>query len=114
MHYDKGLSIPSPPSTWFGVKDTTAIKWIDARLTSQPYKTFNQPLVLKHPYGNRLPIICIACTNPALPVLVQFAERAKNNKAWSYYELKTGHDAMVTKPSELAAVLFSLKNNLSN
>jgi hypothetical protein len=109
MDYDKGLSIPSPSSTWFGVNDTKAIKWTDDRLTSQPYKTFSQPLVLKHPYGNHLPLTYIACTNPELPVLVQFAEKAKNNKAWKYYELKTGHDAMVTMPSELAALLSSLK-----
>jgi pimeloyl-ACP methyl ester carboxylesterase len=109
VDHDKGLSIPPPSSTWFGVTDSAAIKWTNDRLTSQPYKTFSQPLVLKHPYGNHLPLTYIACTSPELPVLIQFAEKAKNNKVWDYYELKTGHDAMVTMPSELAALLFSLK-----
>ncbi len=109
MDHDKGLSIPPPSSTWFGVSDSAAIKWTDERLTSQPYKTFSQPLVLKHPYGNHLPLTYIACTNPELPVLIKFAEKAKNNEAWKYFELKTGHDAMVTIPVELAELLYSLK-----
>jgi len=109
MDYDKGLSIPSPSSTWFGVKDSTTVKWTNGRLTNQPYKTFSQRLVLKHPYGNHLSMIYIACTNPELPVLEQFAEKTRKSKAWKYYELKTGHDAMITMPTELATLLSSLK-----
>jgi pimeloyl-ACP methyl ester carboxylesterase len=109
MDYDKGLSIPAPSSTWFGVKDSTAVKWTNDRLTNQPYKTFTQPLGLKHRYGNYLPLIYIACTNPELPVLEQFATKTRKSKAWKYYELKTGHDAMITMPTELAKLLSSFK-----
>lgn len=109
MEFDKGLSIPSPSSTWFGVKDSIAIKWADARLTNQPFRTFTQPVSLKHVYGNNLPQIYIACRNPELAVLEQFATKAKNDKTWKYYELNTGHDAMITMPVELTALLSSFK-----
>ncbi|MBB5637100.1 pimeloyl-ACP methyl ester carboxylesterase [Pedobacter cryoconitis] len=109
MDFDKGLSIPPPSSTWFGLKDSITVKLTDDSLTSQPYKTFTQPLVLKHPYGNHLPLIYIACTDPELPVLKQFARRTKKNKMWKYYELKTGHDAMISMPNELTALLSSFK-----
>lgn len=109
MEFDQGLSIPSPSSSWFGITDSVAIKWTDDRLTSQPLKTFTQPLALKNPYGNHLPLIYIACRNPELAVLEQFADKAKKSKAWKYYELNTGHDAMISKPIELATLLSTFK-----
>lgn len=109
MDFDHGLSIPAPSSTWFGVTDSTDVKWTNERLTNQPYKTFTQPVALKHPYGNHLHLIYIACRNPELAVLEQFADKTKKSKAWKYYELKTGHDAMISMPNELATLLSSFK-----
>jgi len=109
LKLDNGMSIPFPSSAWFGVTDSTAIKWTNERLTSQPYKTFTQPLVLKHSYGNHLPLIYIACRNPELAILEQFAKKTRESKAWKYYELNTGHDAMISAPTELATLLSSFK-----
>jgi len=107
MDFDKGLSIPAPSSAWFGVTDSLTIISTNARLTNQPYRTFTQPLILKHPYGNHLPLIYIACRKPELAVLEQYAQKTKKSKAWKYYELQTGHDAMINMPNELAALLTS-------
>lgn len=107
--FDKGLSIPAPSSAWFGVTDSVTIKRTNELLTNHPFRTFTQPLVLKHTYGNHLPLIYIACVNPKLAGLEQFAARAKKSKMWKYYELQTGHDAMITMPNELANLLSSLK-----
>lgn len=109
IDFDKGLSIPAPSSAWFGLTDSIAIKSTDALVTSQPFRSFTQRLVLKHPYGNHLPLIYIACRKPELAVLEQFAQKTKNSKAWKYYELQTGHDAMITMPTELTALLSSFK-----
>lgn len=106
---DKGLSIPAPSSAWFGVTDSVTIKKTNDQLTNHPFRTFTQPLVLKHPFGNHLPLIYIACVNPKLEGLEQFAAQAKNSKSWKYYELQTGHDAMITMPAELTKILSSLK-----
>ncbi|GLU55558.1 alpha/beta fold hydrolase [Dyadobacter frigoris] len=100
-----GLSIPSFPVEAFGITNKEDAKWINERLTPQPFKTFTQTLVLKNPYGNHLPLIYIACTNPQMPVLKTFSDRVKNDKNWKHYSLNTGHDAMITVPDELSALL---------
>lgn len=104
---DGGLTIPAWPATVFGVKDTADARWIDARLTGHPFRTFSQPLTLQHPYGNHLPLIYIACTVDMLPAIVPFAEKTRKSKDWKYFELRTGHDAMMTAPEETAALLGS-------
>jgi pimeloyl-ACP methyl ester carboxylesterase len=106
---NNGLSIPFFTSNFFGVTNAADIKWVNDRLTDQPFKTFSQPLVLKHPYGNHLPLTYIACTQPELRAIKPFAEKTKNSKDWKYLELKTGHDAMITMPVELSNMLQSLK-----
>jgi pimeloyl-ACP methyl ester carboxylesterase len=100
-----GLSMPIRSAAGFGVTDPATIRWADARLTPQPYRCFTQSLVLHHPYGNGLPMSFIACTKPELSVLEVFADRARHNPQWTYYELATGHDAMLSQPTETAALL---------
>jgi pimeloyl-ACP methyl ester carboxylesterase len=106
--FDKGLSIPFLTADFFGVKNAADLKWVNSRLTNQPFKTFAQRLVLKHPYGNHLPLTYIACTNPELRAIKKFADLAKSSKDWKYLELNTGHDVMITMPVELAQTLQAL------
>lgn len=106
---DKGLSIPFFTSDFFGVTDARDIKWVNDRLTNQPFKTFSQPLLLKHPFGNHKSLTYIACTKPELRAIQPFADRTKRSKSWKYLELKTGHDAMITMPVELSNMLQLLK-----
>jgi len=101
----KGLSLPAWSADAFGVTDTADVRWVNERLAPQPYKTFNQPLVLKHPLGNNLPMVYIACLKPQLPVLKQFSDKAQQGTGWRYYAMDTGHDAMVTAPDECTALL---------
>jgi pimeloyl-ACP methyl ester carboxylesterase len=106
---DKGLSIPFYTSNFFGVTDTADVRWVNDRLTNQPFRTFSQPLVLKHAYGNHLPLTYIACTKPELRAIKPFADKTKTSKEWKYLELRTGHDAMITMPVQLSNMLQSLK-----
>lgn len=104
---DGGLTIPVWPATMFGVQDTADIRWVNTRLTGQPFRTYTQQLTLAHPYGNQLPLIYISCTTDRFPIFEQFVIRTKNSKQWKYYELATGHDAMITAPKETAALFES-------
>jgi pimeloyl-ACP methyl ester carboxylesterase len=105
---DSGLTIPILTADYFGVTDPKDIKWVNERLAGQPYKTFTQPLVLNHPYGNHLPLFYIFCNNPILPPIKRFAEEVKNDRNWKYYTMNTGHDAMITTPHELATLLNNM------
>src|SRR5690606_7865529 len=66
---DKKQHFQPISSRYFGITDSIQIKWVDERLTPQPYKTFGQILQLKNEFGNGLPLVYIACTNPQLEVL---------------------------------------------
>ncbi|WP_343670918.1 alpha/beta fold hydrolase [Chitinophaga sp.] len=105
-----GLSVPVWSPEVFGVTDTAQVRWVSARLTPQPFRSFDQTLKLNHPYGNHLPLIYIACTQPQMAQLKVFGDKAKNSRDWSYYELPTGHDAMITMPEELTALLYKISN----
>ena len=105
-----GLTVPSWPVASLGVTDPATSKWADARLTLQPYRCLTQPLVLHHPYGNGLPVSFIACTKPELSVLQLYADRAKQTPGWHYYELPTGHDAMLSMPRETTALLQQISH----
>lgn len=107
--FDKGLSLPFLSAGFFGVTNAEDVKWVNERLTNQPFRTFMQPLILKHPFGNHLPLTYIACTNPELRAIKPFADETRASKEWKYLQLKTGHDAMMTMPVELAEMLESLK-----
>jgi pimeloyl-ACP methyl ester carboxylesterase len=104
---DNGLSIPILSSEFFGVTDSATIKWANAKLTNQPYRTFSQKLVLRNPYGNNIPITYIACIGPELRAIQRSVDIAKAKKGWKYLEINTGHDAMLTKPVNLAKLLLN-------
>ncbi|MDT0678767.1 alpha/beta hydrolase [Autumnicola musiva] len=104
----KKQNIPPFPVALFGVTDSLQAKWVTERLTPQPFNTFAQELSLENEYGNGLPLIYIACTNPWLPILKKMSKEAKNNPSWSYFELNTGHDAMLLVPDELSNLLVKL------
>ncbi|MBL3659056.1 alpha/beta fold hydrolase [Fulvivirga sediminis] len=95
-------------SSYFGVSDRTQMKWVNERLTPQPYMTFGQILELDHEFGNGIPLVYIACINPQLSVLKNRSDKLKNEKSWTYLTLNTGHDAMITQPNELSAMLIEL------
>lgn len=103
---NNNLSVSPFPVQAFGITGPEEVKWVTERLTPQPYQTFTQPLILKHPFGNHLPLSYIACTDAHLPVLKAFADKVRKNKDWKFYTLNTGHDAMLTAPDELVSLLI--------
>ena len=105
---EKKQNVPPILAENFGVTDRLKAKWVNERLTPQPYRTFSQKLKLKHTFGNSIPLVYIACTNPQLPVLKKLSKEAQSNSLWTYYALHTGHDAMITAPDELTKLLIKI------
>jgi len=101
-------NFPPFPVAIFGVTDSIKAKWVTERLTPQPFNTFAQVLRLKHKYGNGVPLVYIACTNPQLPVMKKMSAEAQSNSLWTHYALNTGHDAMITIPNELSDLFVKL------
>jgi pimeloyl-ACP methyl ester carboxylesterase len=105
--FDGGLSMPVPPPEAFGVTRPDDVAWIGDRLVPHPLKTFMSALALNNPIGNGVPATYIACTEPWYAPLASSRERVRD-MGWPVREIATGHDAMVTAPSELADMLMEI------
>ena len=104
-----GFSIPPPPATYFGCSDPADIAWIARRLTPHPLGTFTSPLNLATPViGNSLPCTYVACTDPIYPWLEPCRTWARGRPGWGLMEIAAGHDAMISAPAELAALLVRI------
>ena len=97
---------PLPPSV-MGITDPTDIAWVQDRLTPLPLLTHQQPYRLTSSAALQLPKTYILCTGFGF----QSTAREAQSLGWDYFELDTGHDAMITMPDELAGIFNSLASN---
>jgi pimeloyl-ACP methyl ester carboxylesterase len=101
----EGWKIPSLPPERFGVSSQRDTEWLTKHLKPQPLKTFEQPLPASG--GEKLKRTYIYCSKPATGTFDQFAERLRDDRKWTFHDVKTGHDAMVTAPGEIAKILMA-------
>ena len=81
------------------------ISWVTPRRVMQPLSTFEQPLHLTG-VGERIPKAYIYCTKHAPgDVFRQFAERARSETGWRYFEIDASHNPHITVPTSLATLL---------
>jgi pimeloyl-ACP methyl ester carboxylesterase len=102
----------------YGVTTEPDRSWVLSKVTPHPLKTLEQPLHLKNPaIVSVVPRTHIACTNGGfLFSLTQrilrhiLAPKALPPKeaGWRLRQLRTGHDAMITMPRELADLLLEV------
>jgi len=104
-----GFSIRPPPATYFDCPDPADVAWIARRLTPHPLGTFTSPLNLANPViGNGRPCTYLACMDPVYPWLEPCRTWARRRAGWGWAEVAAGHNAMVSAPAELAALLVRL------
>jgi pimeloyl-ACP methyl ester carboxylesterase len=101
----EGWKVPSLPPERLGVTSQRDTEWLTKHLKPQPLKTFEQPLATAG--GEKLKRTYVYCSKPASGVFDQFAERLRDDRKWTFHEVKTGHDAMVTTPGEIAKILMA-------
>jgi pimeloyl-ACP methyl ester carboxylesterase len=101
-----GTVAPPPLSLW-GLKNPEHVAFAKPRETRHPYRTFTQPIRLANEAAlARLPRTFIYCSSPATGTFDALAARVRGDPAWRFFEMKTGHDAMILVPEELAAILL--------
>ncbi|MDR3493268.1 MAG: alpha/beta hydrolase, partial [Ancalomicrobiaceae bacterium] len=66
------------------------------------------PLNINNPIGNGRPCTYIACTNPWMPTMASSQDWVRKQPNWKWLELATAHDAMITAPAELTAMLAAI------
>lgn len=98
----------------YGVTTEPDLSWVRSQVTAQPLKTYEQPLHLKNPaIVSTKPRTHIECSGSGF--FYSFMQRLSVSRAlpprvagWRLRQLPTGHDAMITMPRELAALLLEL------
>ena len=105
-----GLFIPPPDAATFGLTDPADIAWGNRRLRPHPYGCYLSHLRLPNLAAGRgaaaLPRTYIDCTEPYYGDFNGLKPRLKADSAWTYVEMKTGHNAMMSAPEGLAKLLL--------
>lgn len=100
----EGWYVPPFEGNTFGITDHEDIKWVMARLTPHPIRTFQQPAQF-----TRAPYLIVPCTFIACHwVLETYGAEPPQAEGMDYVELSTAHAAMITAPRELAEILLDL------
>jgi pimeloyl-ACP methyl ester carboxylesterase len=99
-------TIPAPDPEIYGFADPADTVWVRRRMTPHPYASFEQKSCLNGLLGNGLPRLYIDCTAPPIAALATIKDRYRGRPEWPFVELKTGHDAMVSAPEEVARLLL--------
>jgi pimeloyl-ACP methyl ester carboxylesterase len=100
-----GLSMPVPKAEVFGLREPGDIAWVQRRMTPHPFRPFDQVMRWRNPVGNGLPRTYVDCVEPAYANLAAVKSLYRGRPGWTFVELKTGHDAMVSAPQETARLL---------
>ncbi|QNE16936.1 alpha/beta hydrolase [Kribbella qitaiheensis] len=103
---------PEPPSSsdLFGVTDPSDIAWLRAMLSDESVRCLQQPVRLDNPLAHTIPRTHIHCV---VGVPEGYARRPvpatqPNGTPAQVWELPTGHDSMITMPTELTNLLLKL------
>jgi pimeloyl-ACP methyl ester carboxylesterase len=98
--------------TW-GVTEKNEVRWLMERLAPQPIATFEQKVRFRNPAALALPKTLIWCSGSG-----QSSKRdVKESRpclppsfpsGWGFYEIRTGHDAMIIAPGEVARILIEV------
>jgi pimeloyl-ACP methyl ester carboxylesterase len=100
-----GWRIPPLSPARLGVTSTRDTEWLTRRLVPQPLRTFEQALPAAG--GDRMKRTYVYCAKPATGAFDQFAERFRDDGKWTFHDVKTGHDAMITAPGDVAKILMN-------
>ena len=96
-------SVTPPPLSLWGITKEEHIDFIKPREVRHPYGCFSQTIRLMNaPIAARTFVYCSA---PATGSFDQFAAKYRNDPAWRFQELATGHDAMILMPERVAELL---------
>ncbi len=101
------LALAGPPSTAFGISDEDRA-WVESKMTPQPIGTFiekSEYTGARDKIGKKAYIRASAYPNPTFD---GHLAQVKSDPSWKSFEMATGHDAMITAPSELVKILLAV------
>lgn len=100
-------TIPAPDPSSFGLSGGDHA-WVARRQTPHPGGMYDTALAFDPARWSALPRTFIDCVEPALATIDPMRTRVRRQPGWDVQEIATGHDAMVSAPDALVAILLSL------
>ena len=97
-------SMPPFPAKAFKVNEKDEA-YVNAKMTPQPVNTYTQKIKVAGAFkkiAKKTYVRSLQFNNPAFQVLY---ESLKQDAAWKTHTLDCGHDMMIDKPQELAAII---------
>ena len=101
---EKAGSVTPPPLALWGLTKPEHVDFVKPREVRHPYRTMTQQIRLNG-HAAHLPKTFIYCWSPATGSFDQFATKYRNARDWKFFELETGHDAMILMPERVAELL---------
>jgi pimeloyl-ACP methyl ester carboxylesterase len=99
-------SVTPPPLSLWGLTKPEHIEFVKPREVRHPYRTMSQQIRISNREKlEKIHKTFVYCASPATGSFDAFAAKYRNDPAWSFFELKTGHDAMILMPDQVAEIL---------
>ncbi|HUZ02767.1 MAG TPA: alpha/beta hydrolase [Thermomicrobiaceae bacterium] len=93
----------------FHITDPVDLAWVRPRFKPHPLATAGEALRVPEHRAAQIPSSYIRCAGSAdLPTPIHMHARNAQARGFDYHEIASGHDAMVTAPRELAALLIEI------
>lgn len=110
MYSENGVDLVMRPNPafagFFGITDPNLAEWTNERLTPQPWKCFEQKLVLRNESAMRaIPESHLICTST---IPARDMELLRNRSQGRVWDIDTGHDLMLTEPEWVAERLLDI------
>ena len=105
----RGIFLPQPPAQAFGVTDPDQAKWLEARLTPMPAGLYDSLIELRNGGSRGLRRTYVAATAPVYETMRSVQQRLRNDSSWSFLEIATCHDMMVTAPDQVVQLLHDCR-----
>src|SRR5690606_12552063 len=102
----RGLMLPPPPASVFGIRSDADREFVAARLTPMPASTFLDPIELSAGGTRGLRRTYVAAAAPVYQGLRPVAERIRKDAGWRFEEIDAGHDMILDAPQALCARLL--------
>jgi pimeloyl-ACP methyl ester carboxylesterase len=105
---DKQWLVQSYTPEEFGVTNPDDVAWMKSRLCPMPFHTHDEPLIIPDIKSKELLKFYITFTDFGESMFKSIGSHKATSKVWDYFELRQGHDAMITEPQKLSKILLEI------
>ena len=105
----RGIFLPPPSAQAFGITEASQAAWLETRLSPMPAGLYDSVIELKRGASRGLRRTYVAATSPVYETMRSVQQRLRPDPSWTFLEIATCHDMMVTAPAEVVKLLHDCR-----